>query len=101
MIILTVQEEVLRIAAFNLILKRKKDYDVYGVGIKSILCRLPELRDGTMLRDYTISGIDIAITVPLTKIYFLSHPVFHILKSTRPQLDDFVTFIEKSTLRIT
>ena len=103
MIHLTNSEETLRIAAFNLILKRKKRYSVFGseeVSIRSILTDFDELNLSSDRQRYILNGIIIAMTVPLVKIYFMSNDIFPILKSNRDKLGELATFIERSTLRV-
>ena len=105
MIFLTEIEEKCRQAAVNLILDREKQYELFGqkeITRKSILCNILRMTDdiGEEHLRYPQSGILLAITVPLTKLYFLSNATFHILKSNRDKLDAFATYIEHSTLRV-
>lgn len=105
MIFLTDMEENCRRAAVTLILEREKDYPLFGmqgITIKSVLCSLGKLHHdgGEGLLGYFQSGVILAVTVPLTKIYFLTNKTFHILKSNRDRLEEFAIYIERSTLRV-
>ena len=103
MIYLTDSEERLRAAAFELILKRKTKYPIFGnkeVTTRSILTDFDELNISSDRQHYIINGIILAITVPLVKIYFMSNGTFAILRSNRDKLGALATYIERSTLRV-
>lgn len=105
MIHLTDIEERLRVAAVNLILKRKKEY-TFAVSKDgdlthtSIIADFKELVLDNGKRHYMLNGILIAITSPLVKIYFMSNDPFDVLKSNRDMLDALATYIERNTLRV-